>query len=196
MDRPPRPLGGFRGPTATGSSRGRIQTAVISCVGAMLVLTACTDPDPTTVTVPGTNEQGTAAVVGSVVDGDTIEVTFGGGPDERLRLLGIDTPETVKPNAPVDCFGPEASAATKHLLVPGTTVIVQRDTEARDRYGRLLGYVWRTDGTFVNRVLVVDGFARTLSIAPNTAHRADLAAAAAEARAAGRGLWSSCPPES
>lgn len=166
---------------------------VTTCV-TMAMLCACTDPGPTTVTVPGTTEQGTEAVVRSVVDGDTIEVSFGGGTGERVRLLGIDTPETVKPDAPVDCFGPEASAATKDLLEPGTTVIVQRDTEARDRYGRLLGYIWRTDGTFVNRVLVADGFARTLSIAPNTAHRGDLAAAAAEARAAGRGLWASCPP--
>lgn len=136
------------------------------------------------------------AVVRAVIDGDTIDVTFGEGPDERLRLLGIDTPETVKPDAPVECFGPEASAAAKDLLAEGSTVIVQRDTEARDRYGRLLGYVWRSDGAFVNRVLVAEGFARTLSIAPNTAHRGDLAAAAAEARTAGRGLWSTCPPES
>lgn len=173
--------------------RRPVQALATTCV-AMVMLCACTDPAPTTVTVPGTTEQGTEAIVRSVVDGDTIEVSFGGGPGERVRLLGIDTPETVKPDAPVDCFGPEASGATKDLLAPGTTVIVQRDTEARDRYGRLLGYIWRTDGTFVNRVLVAEGFARTLSIAPNTAHRGDLAAAAAEARAAGRGLWSSCPP--
>ncbi|QXC61451.1 thermonuclease family protein [Aquihabitans sp. G128] len=128
-----------------------------------------------------------------MVDGDTIDLAFAAGGSERGRLLGIDTPETVKPNTPVQCFGPEASARTKELLAPGTRVLVQRDSEARDRYGRLLVYVWRAeDGLFVNRSLVVDGFARTLSIAPNTSHRADLAAASSAAAAAHRGLWGSC----
>ena len=86
---------------------------------------------------------------------------------ERVRLLGVDTPETVKPDTPVECFGPEASARTKELLPPGTAVRVQRDTEARDRYDRLLVYLWRgDDGLFVNQTIVAGGFARTLSIEP------------------------------
>ena len=135
---------------------------------------------------------GTATVV-RVVDGDTVDLRVGRRA-ETARLLGIDTPETVDPDAPVGCFGPEASARTKELLPAGTAVRVARDVEARDRYGRLLVYLTRVrDDLFVNRSLLVDGFARPLSIAPNEAHRAELARAAAEAQAAGRGLWAACP---
>jgi micrococcal nuclease len=81
-------------------------------------------------------------------------------------------------------------------LPAGTTVRVTRDVEGRDRFDRLLVYVVRArDGLFVNLSLIEDGYARTLSIAPNDAHRSELAAAAARARAAGRGLWGQCPPE-
>jgi micrococcal nuclease len=135
------------------------------------------------------------ATVARVVDGDTVDLSVGDA-TERARLLGIDTPETVKPDAPVECFGPEASARVESLLPAGTEVVVLRDREARDRYGRLLVYVWRRrDGLFVNHALVADGFARTLSIAPNRAHAADLAAAASEARERAAGLWGACPAE-
>ena len=142
----------------------------------------------------GSAAAGTATVV-RVVDGDTVDVRLGRA-EETARLLGIDTPETVKPGAPVDCFGPEASARTKELLPVGTEVRLARDAEARDRFGRLLVYVVRVrDDLFVNRSLLADGFARPLSIAPNEAHRAELAVAAAEAREAGRGLWGACGAE-
>lgn len=156
---------------------------------------ACTRPaTPAVVTVPGTSVRGVAATVAHVVDGDTVDLVVAGGGTERARLLGIDTPETVKPDAPVECFGPEASARTKALLPEDTAVVLQRDEEARDRYGRLLVYVWRRDdGLFVNGALVADGYARTLSIAPNRAHAADLAATAADARARRAGLWGACP---
>jgi len=137
---------------------------------------------------------GTATVV-RVVDGDTVDVRLGRRA-ETARLLGIDTPETVDRSQPVGCFGPEASARTKELLPAGTPVRLARDVEARDRYGRLLVYVVRVrDDLFVNRSLLADGFARPLSIAPNDAHRGELARAAAEARAAARGLWGACPPD-
>lgn len=136
-----------------------------------------------------------AATVVHVIDGDTVDLRIGSR-TETARLLGIDTPETVKPGAPVDCYGPEASARTKGLLGEGTAVRITRDVEVRDRFDRLLVYVVRSrDGLFVNHSLVVDGYARPLSIAPNDAHRRELAAAAAEARAAGRGLWVACPPK-
>lgn len=137
---------------------------------------------------------GTGTVV-RVVDGDTVDLRLPSG-QETARLLGIDTPETVKPGAPVDCFGPEASERTKELLPPGTEVRVTRDVEARDRYDRLLVYLVRVrDDLFVNLALMADGFARPLSIAPNVAHQSELSGAAAEARAAGRGLWGACPPD-
>ena len=151
---------------------------------AALALASCAHPAP---------RDGRAAVL-RAVDGDTIDVRIGGR-TERVRLLGIDTPETVKPGAPVDCYGPEASRRTKHLLPSGTEVVLRRGREARDRYGRLLAYVVRTrDRLFVNRALVADGYARTLSIEPNVAHRAELAQAEAAARAGGHGLWGSCRP--
>jgi len=135
----------------------------------------------------------TAQVV-RVVDGDTLLVALGGagGARERVRLIGIDTPETVKPGAPVQCFGRRASAET-HRLLDGQGVRLVVGAEARDRYGRLLAYVHRSaDGLFVNAALLRGGFARTLSIAPNTRFAARFAALAGQARDAGRGLWSAC----
>jgi micrococcal nuclease len=132
------------------------------------------------------------AVVVSVVDGDTIVVRVGGR-QEHVRLIGIDTPETVAPNKPVMCFGKEASQETAALLPPGTDVELVRDVEARDDYGRLLAYVYRApDRLFVNLRLAEQGFADALSIAPNTTYAGAFRAAVAAARAARTGLWGAC----
>jgi micrococcal nuclease len=128
-----------------------------------------------------------------LVDGDTLDVVVG-GTTERVRLLGIDTPETVAPDRPVECFGREASARLAELLPEGTVVALERDVEARDRYGRLLAYVTRAaDGLFVNAELARGGYAELLTIAPNRARAGELGAAVAEARRAGRGRWGACP---
>ncbi|MFZ4518676.1 MAG: thermonuclease family protein [Microthrixaceae bacterium] len=127
-----------------------------------------------------------------VVDGDTLVVDLD-GEEERVRLIGVDTPESVKPNSPVECFGKEASKHTAELVPPGTRVRVELDVEPRDRYRRLLGYVYRADdGLFVNLALARDGFANQLTIPPNVAHEPEFRAAVREARAAGAGLWSAC----
>lgn len=128
-----------------------------------------------------------------VVDGDTI-VARVGGREERIRYIGIDTPETVKPNAPVECFGPQAHDLNVRLLgAAGTALTLRFDRELRDRYDRLLAYVYRArDGLFVNARLVGAGAARTLPIAPNTAYEAQLSDLQHAARAAGRGLWTAC----
>jgi micrococcal nuclease len=132
------------------------------------------------------------ATVVRVVDGDTIVARIDGA-QERVRLIGIDTPETVKPRSPVECFGKEASAHTKDLLPPGTPVRLVLDAEARDRYGRLLAYVYRAaDGEFVNLALARDGYAGQATFPPNVAHVDEFRAAVAQARSAGRGLWSAC----
>jgi micrococcal nuclease len=132
------------------------------------------------------------AVVESVIDGDTIVVTVAGS-HERVRLLGIDTPESVDPDRPVECFGPEAAATTASLLPEGTTVRLERDLEARDDYGRLLAYVFRLpDGLFVNAALVESGHAELLRIAPNVAYSDELRVAEATARHERRGLWGAC----
>jgi micrococcal nuclease len=126
-----------------------------------------------------------------VVDGDTVEVQVGGR-KETVRLIGIDTPETVDPRSPVECFGAEASDRSKALLPEGTEVRLVADVEPRDRYDRLLAYVYRDDGTFVNLALVEDGYASVLTYPPNVAHVDEFTAAAARARDEGRGLWAAC----
>ncbi len=128
----------------------------------------------------------------SVIDGDTIVVSLH-GTTEHVRLIGVDTPETKKPGAPVECYGHEASAHTTALLPQGTIVRLERDVEGRDKYGRLLAYVYRaSDGLFVEADLIRGGFGAPLVIAPNTAHAGELAALAAEAQSARRGLWAAC----
>jgi micrococcal nuclease len=135
-------------------------------------------------------DDGRASVV-RVVDGDTVEVRIGGR-EETVRLIGIDTPETVDPRSPVECFGEEASDRAKALLPVGTEVRLVADVEPRDRYDRLLAYVYRDDGTFVNLALVEDGYASVLTYPPNVAHASEFTAAAARAREGGRGLWGAC----
>ena len=126
-----------------------------------------------------------------VVDGDTIRVRLDGH-TERVRYIGVDTPESVKPGTPVQCFAKRAAAANA-ALVAGRSVRLVGDVEQRDRYGRLLAYVYREpDGTFVNAQLVRDGYARTLTIAPNVAHARQFAQLARTARESGRGLWTAC----
>lgn len=132
------------------------------------------------------------AVVTRVVDGDTIHVSFGGS-DETVRFIGINTPETVDPRSPVECFGEEASKHMKALLPKGTEVRLVRDVEARDKYGRLLAYVYKVaDGTFVNLELAQDGYADLLTFPPNVAHVDDFTKAVQQARDANRGLWAAC----
>jgi micrococcal nuclease len=133
-----------------------------------------------------------AAVVTHVVDGDTIDVRIDGR-NERVRLIGIDTPETKKPNTPIQCFGPEASLFTSRLLAPGTRVRLERDRVGRDDYGRLLAYIYlAADNEFVNLDIIERGYARPLSIPPNTAHAAEFARAALDAEHADIGLWAAC----
>jgi micrococcal nuclease len=131
------------------------------------------------------------ARVERVVDGDTIVVRVDGR-IERVRYIGMDTPESVKPDTPVQCFA-EAAAAENRRLVGRRRVRLVPGAEARDRYGRLLAYVYREpDGLFINAELVRRGYARLLTIPPNVAHAAELRRLARRARRAGRGLWSRC----
>ncbi|MET1015605.1 MAG: thermonuclease family protein, partial [Leifsonia flava] len=135
----------------------------------------------------------TATVV-RVVDGDTLVVDRGTG-NERVRLVGVDTPETVAPNAPIECFGPEASAYLTGLL-SGASVRLEPDPSQADadRYGRLLRYVWV--GTeaggweSVEALLLAGGFAEPYR--DTHARKAGFDALAAEAQSANRGLWGAC----
>ena len=134
-----------------------------------------------------------------VVDGDTIEVEIleivpgpGAGETEvgeeyDVRFLGIDTPESVKPNSPVDCFGKEASAATKALL-DGQDVRLVKDVEETDRYDRLLRYVYFGD-EMANARLVANGYANVYTYPPNVRHAELFVQLEREARDNDRGLW-------
>ncbi len=162
---------------------------------APALLTSCdalgiTEATTTTVSTPGGLEAN--AVVGYVVDGDTIDVIIDGR-EERIRLIGIDTPETKKRDSPIECFGPEASAFTESLLPVGTPVRVERDIVNRDDYGRLLGYVYRADdGIFVNYEVMRQGFGQPLSIGPNDLYAQLFSDAARAAEADDAGLWAVC----
>jgi micrococcal nuclease len=138
-----------------------------------------------------------AARVVRVVDGDTIIVDRGRG-NERLRYIGMDTPETVKPDTPVAWMGPEASAANK-ALVDGRAVVLERDVSETDQYGRLLRYVWLRDGdrwTLVNLELVRRGFAQVATYPPDVRWTDVFLAAQRVAREAGLGLWGPTPAPS
>jgi micrococcal nuclease len=139
----------------------------------------------------GADGDGDTGRVVKVVDGDTIHVQLAGG-REKVRYIGVDTPETKDPRRPVQCFGRQASDFNARL-VGGERVRLVRDIEARDRYGRLLAYVYRArDGLFVNAELARLGYAQPLSIPPDVRFAGRFAALAREAREEGRGLWAAC----
>lgn len=130
---------------------------------------------------------GTPATVAKVIDGDTIEISTG----ERVRYIGIDTPE-IRPKSGGDpeCFSGEAAARNTELVFQKEVTLVQ-DKENTDSYGRLLRYVYVGD-TFVNKVLVEDGYAYAKEYRPNTAKHKELSQAMSDAQSARRGMWGEC----
>lgn len=128
--------------------------------------------------------------VTEVYDGDTIAVRLN-GQIEKIRLIGVDTPETKDPRKPVQCFGREAAEWTKQTL-RGRSVKIETDPSQgeRDKYGRMLAYVWRDDGLFVNYTLIESGYAHEYTYA-GVAYRyqADFRRAEIEAEAGEHGLW-------
>jgi micrococcal nuclease len=131
------------------------------------------------------------AFVVRVVDGDTIEAQIGDRVED-VRYIGVDTPETVKPDTPVQCFGPQASAFN-HRLVERRQVRLVFGVERRDVYGRLLAYVYLGQH-FVNADLVRRGLARSLTIPPNDRFAPLFRRLEMHAARAGRGLWGTCLP--
>lgn len=139
------------------------------------------------------------AKIERVVDGDTVALralrsgsALMSTEQVTVRLLEVDTPETVNPNTGVECYGPEAAAFTKRVARPGSRVWVERDQEARDRYGRHLLYVWTADGTFLNKELVRTGHATAVLYEPNDRYIQQMRRAEREAKAENRGLWGKC----
>lgn len=146
---------------------------------------------PAVIPTPAPSPAGGALYdVVQVVDGDTLRVRTPSGQLETIRLIGINTPEVVDPRSPVQCFGREASDRAKQLL-SGQRVRIEQDPtqDTRDRYGRLLAYVWLEDGTFFNKQMIADGYAQEYTFAAPYRYQADFKAAQQQARAAGLGLW-------
>ena len=192
--------------SSSGSDRARTAAVALLAGALLLTLAACGGAAANGSSANGNSANGEptngSSAAGKVeanatmvrhVDGDTIVIKIEGR-QEKVRLIGINTPESVDPRRPVQCFGREASAHLDELLPPGTPLRIVRDVEARDRYDRLLAYVYRADdGLFVNLAQIRDGYARLYTFPPNVAHVDQLRDAERQAREAGAGLWSSCP---
>jgi micrococcal nuclease len=131
-----------------------------------------------------------------VVDGDTLDVDLRDGrwPHTRIRLWGVDTPETKKPDTPVQHFGPEASRFTRELCLGRDLRLELLPRDTRGNFGRLLAYVYLPDGRMLNRMLVAEGYAYA---DPRFDHRYrdEFRALMKQARDAGRGLWAEVTPE-
>jgi micrococcal nuclease len=185
--------------------RGRGSIALLLIAAAILLrpwdsdLARRLSPSGLQASEVGAGERLTGDVV-RAVDGDTLEVALDGGATETVRLIGVDTPETVKPDTPVQCFGPRASRF-EHGTVEGRRVRLLTGVEPRDVYDRLLAYVWvegpkRDRGPGRERFLEVEllrrGLARTLTFHPNDRFADRFEKLEQEAAAAGKGLWNAC----
>lgn len=153
----------------------------------------CVGCTPVTSMAPAT-VAGTAATVTRVVDGDTVEATDDKGTRLKLRILGIDTPETHHPHKPVECYGPEATEFARATLL-NQPVVLQQDPsqDVRDRYDRLLMYVVLADGRDYSVLAAGAGMARSYVYDkhPVSKYR-DILAAERDAQNAKRGLWGAC----
>jgi micrococcal nuclease len=145
-------------------------------------MTACSSGEQTV-------NRGFDAKVSRVIDGDTLEIRYGDNKKETIRLLLVDTPETVHPNMPVQSFGPEASQYAKDMLTD-KKVQIELDVSDRDKYGRLLAYVWIGDRMF-NELLLEQGLARVAYIyPPNVKYVDQFRDVQKKAQQAGLGIWS------
>lgn len=133
------------------------------------------------------------ATVSRVIDGDTIELETG----EKVRYIGVDTPETKHPNKPVQCFGREAAQKNKEL-VEGKEILLEKDVSETDRYGRLLRYIYlpnpeaTDEAIFVNELLIEQGFAQVITYPPDVKYHQLLLQAQQQAQSENKGLWGNC----
>jgi micrococcal nuclease len=188
----------------------RLRPMVSAALAGLLLLTACTStattpptatpirlgPPATSAASPASSTPAPAAVspppnltpatVTRVVDGDTIVVSIN-GQEQKVRYTGVNTPETVDPRRPVQCYGHEASDRN-HQLVNGQTVGLEKDVSETDDFGRLLRYVWLGD-RMINAQLVAEGYAQATTYPPDVRYQALFAQLETAARTAGRGLW-------
>jgi len=159
-----------------------VRVVLFAVLSALVVFTVL----PSSQTFP---EKGTAGVrVTRVIDGDTVEICCLEGRPEKVRYIGVNTPETNHPSKGVEEYGHEAKEANRRL-VAGKAVRLELDVDPRDRYGRLLAYVYLEDGTFVNAWLVEQGFAQVMTVPPNVKYQELLLKLQRGARDRGKGLW-------
>jgi micrococcal nuclease len=130
--------------------------------------------------------------VEKVIDGDTVLARGLPKGTELVRLIGVNAPETGKGRTVRECFGAESARWLTAQVARGSQLRLEFDVGERDRFGRLLAYAYRPDGTFVNAALVRSGYAQTMTIPPNVAHADELRALEQAARQDARGLWSAC----
>jgi micrococcal nuclease len=177
--------------------RGRLTRATTwLLVSGLAFAFACRSPSPATpepLRSSGRSPQGPVEVarVLRVVDGDTIEIQRTGG-RARVRYIGMNTPESVAPDRPIECFGKEASERNR-ALVEGREVRLEKDVSDTDRFGRLLRYVW-LDDVLINARLVEEGYAEVSTFPPDVKYQSLFTDLQQSARQQSRGLWAECPP--
>lgn len=173
--------------------------AICAATALAFALASCASaPEPAAPTPAATIGSADAVLEGPypvlrVVDGDTVKI-LREGEDVSVRLIGLDTPETVAPDQPVECFGPEASGRTTEL-VDGASVWLERDAVSgdTDKYGRTLAYVWISPSAMLNEILVREGYAEEVTYAEGYRYQQRFRDAERAAQAEGAGLWSACP---
>ncbi|WP_210505438.1 thermonuclease family protein [Naasia sp. SYSU D00057] len=177
-------------------ARRRVLSAALAAAAAGAALAGCdvvtvtlgSDGTPTTQSPSAGQAEGTPAVVERVVDGDTVIVDLD-GERQRVRLLNIDTPESVAEDRPVECLGPEASELAADLLPAGAEVTLVFDEDRFDDYDRMLAAVYTEDGRNVSVELARAGLAEAITVQPNDRFRPEVQEAMEEAQDANRGLW-------
>ncbi|MFD1067263.1 thermonuclease family protein [Oceanobacillus locisalsi] len=161
---------------------------VLIVLASLFVLTGCGVLDLLEEQEPAEGRE--LVTIERVVDGDTVIVHLEDGTRERVRLLLIDTPESVKPDTEVQPFGEEASDFAKEFMQEGETVELERGNPERDDYDRLLAYIW-VDGENVNQLLVEEGYARVAFVyEPNTKYLSELEETQEEAKENEENIWS------
>jgi micrococcal nuclease len=175
-------------PTGAGLMHARSLIAAVAIVVALMGGVVLAAPAQAYPSMPQ-GVQGPFTVT-KVVDGDTIWVN-NNGKRQKIRMIGMDTPETVDPRKPVQCFGLEASAQAKTIL-GGQSVYLETDPsqDTVDKYGRTLAYVWTTSGRLFNLDMIADGYAHEYTYYVPYRYQQEFKAAQSDARTQERGLWS------
>ncbi|MGE3796986.1 MAG: thermonuclease family protein [Thermomicrobiales bacterium] len=170
-----------------------ILAAALSVAYAVIAELGLLEPEAIPNEIPADAEM---ALVDWVYDGDTIEALLPDGSRETVRLTGIDAPETGANTTPVQCYGQESTVHLRALLPAGTTVWMDRDISNRDRYGRLVRFIWTSDqgsALLVNLRMLEDGFAFARSYGDDREHEELFRKAASTADEADLGMWGACP---